>query len=149
MGELLPEFKMLQSTDPLSHKPCFYECISVHNVIKLHLDSSQSFTFVPSSLCQLHILGVWLKDPNSPSADPLHRRGFISLLRQTRDLGGRSRHTSGHNSSLYTCNDKRNALACFTMSICMLIILKIKCNLTTRLGPSMVGHSSTHFSRRH
>lgn len=65
---------------------------------------AQTFTFVSASLGELDVLGVRGKDPDAPPAAPLHRRGFIGCLGQTRDLGGRPRRVGGHDARLYTCN---------------------------------------------
>lgn len=64
-------------------------------------------------LCKLDVVRVWLKYPNSPSADPLHRSDFVGGLGQTWDLGGRSSRAVGRSSKLYTCNQLTITSACF------------------------------------
>lgn len=57
------------------------------------------------SLGQLDVVGVCLKYPDSPSADPLHRSVHVSALGQTRNLGGWSSHAAHHDARLYAWGD--------------------------------------------
>lgn len=65
-----------------------------------------------SLLCELDVVRVGLKYPDSPATDPLHRSAFISRLRQTGDLGGGSSHATGHNPGLYAWNELRITRGC-------------------------------------
>lgn len=136
----------------------------------------ETVTFVSSSLCQLDVVWVRLKYPNTASAGLLRWGVFISGLGQTGDLGARSSRAGIHNPGLYACSDlctdiyihlfcsvayfhpnctsaKHLVLQTYYYHIFSLaysnvlqVILEIYSNLTTRLCPSMVGYCSAHFS---
>lgn len=72
---------------------------------KTHLMFWETFTFVSSSLCQLDVVWVRLKYPNTASAGLLRWGVFISGLGQTGDLGARSSRAGIHNPGLYACSD--------------------------------------------
>lgn len=71
----------------------------------------KNFTFVSPSLRELDILRVRRKDADPPPTGPLHRRGFVGSLGQTRDLGVRSGGAAAaHRHGFYTCKDLRVGL---------------------------------------
>lgn len=77
--------------------------------------SKETCTFVSTPLGELDVIRVWLKYPNSPPTGPLRRRGFVSALGQTGDLGGRSSHAGVHDAGFDACNNLRITSACFAV----------------------------------
>lgn len=112
---------------------------------------------MPPSLGELDVVRVRLEYPDSPSADPLHGGVHVGALGQARDLGGRSSHARGRDPGLDACRIFKNDLNFIHFELAYFIFVThdddqvkkasdLEVRLTTRLGPSVVGNCSAHFS---